>query len=452
MEEKVLETEAVTEKETAEEKINAKEPEKTAEAKATAEKGSAKKGMDKKWGLLIGAVAAVCVGFFLLLAIIITIIVWPKKVNLNDYVTVEYEGYNTLGEAKVKIDEAAFLEKYGDKIKFSKKVKEYGINTDNLYGYTPAEIFLDYVSVDLSQKTNLSNGQEITLTWNNTYLEFDEVFNYGIKYKEETFVVEGLKEVELFDPFENIEVSFVGTEPEGRVEIHQKDTSGMYAELGYVTYENGIYSNGDVVKVYLTAWDDPVTYCAENYGVCPTATEKEYVVEGLFYPVKTIAEIPEESMNALIAQGQDVFNSYTASDWYGLHVVDNVTYYGSCLLTPKPGVESDISSKLYLIYKVHATFANESLLDDSIYTTEKEFYFVVEYNAPKVNEYGEYEINVMEYKIAKDTIAVEIYDDFFPSGKVTAYTFGYENMDMMYKLLIQENIDVCNYETLFVAN
>ena len=81
----------------------------------------------------------------------------------------------------------------------------------------------------------------------------------------------------MFDPFENIEVSFAGTEPEGRVEIHQKDTSGMYAELGYVTYENGIFSNGDVVKVYLTAWDDPVTYCAENYGVCPTAIEKEYV-------------------------------------------------------------------------------------------------------------------------------------------------------------------------------
>lgn len=451
MEEKVLVTEEVTENKSAEEKTDAKAPEKTTEAKSTAEKGSTKKGMDKKWGLLIGAVAAVCVGFFLLLTIIITIIVWPKKVNLNDYVIVEYEGYNTLGEAKVKIDEAAFIEKYGDKIKFSKKVKEYGINTDNLYGYTPAEIFLDYVSADLSQKTNLSNGQEITLTWNNTYLEFDEVFNYGIKYKEETFVVEGLKEVEMFDPFENIEVSFVGTEPEGKVEIHQKDTSGMYAELGYVTYENGIYSNGDVVKVYLTAWNDPVTYCAENYGVCPTATEKEYVVEGLFYPVKTIAEIPEESMNALIAQGQDVFNSYTALYWQDQHMVDSFLYQGSYLLTPKPGVDEDAESLIYMVYKVNARFINNSYKGNT-FTTEKEFYYVVQFKAPVINDQNECVVDLMEYEIPYDKIEIIVEDDFNYSKTVTYTTVGYEDLNMLFNGFIQARSESYNCESVFNTN
>ena len=162
MEEKVLETEAVSEKETTEKKINAKEPEKTTEAKSTAEKGSTKKGMDKKWGLLIGAVAAVCVGFFLLLTIIITIIVWPKKVNLNDYVTVEYEGYNTLGEAKVKIDEAAFLEKYGDKIKFSKKGRQ---KMDDKRTRTAAQKKADAKYKDKNKQNQRENFANVSATF-----------------------------------------------------------------------------------------------------------------------------------------------------------------------------------------------------------------------------------------------------------------------------------------------
>ncbi len=449
MEEKVLVTEDVTENKTAEEKADTKEPEKTAEAKETAEKGATKKSINKKWGLLIGAVVAVCVGFFLLLALIITIIVWPKKVNLNDYVTVEFSGYDTVGHGKVVFDRAAFLEKYEGKIKFSKKAQEYGISSTGLYGYSPAEMFADFISVKLSQSTNLSNGQEVTLVWNCDDLDFGEVFNYDIKYKEKEYKVEGLEPVEMFDPFENLNVTFMGTSPQGMVNLEMKDYFDVYQYAYFNSSENSGLANGDVITVSFCTVGDPIEYCTSNYGICPSITEKEYTVEGLEEYIRTLNQITIDGENAMVSQSVDLFNAYVANNWNDGCTVDSFLYQGSYLLTPKDGM-GDYESKYYMIYKVNATWKYEyEYWLEKVSIQPVEFYYVVEYDVPIIDKEGNCVVDVTSYSVCDNKISYSIEKEakYTLTATRTLYTTGYWTLEDLFVDLVQSNIDIYSYET-----
>jgi len=447
MEEKVLVTEDVTNKELAEEKTDAKEAEKTTDATSTAEKGSAKKGINKKWGLLIGAIATVCVGFFLLLALIITIIVWPKKVNLNDYVTVEFSGYDSVGHGKVVFDREAFLEKYEGKIKFSKKAQEYGISSTGLYGYSPAEMFADFISVKLSQSSNLSNGQEVTLVWNCDDLDFGEVFNYDIKYKEKAYKVEGLEPVEMFDPFENLNVTFMGTSPQGMVNLEMKDYSDVYQYAYFNPSESYGLANGDVITVSFCTAGDPIEYCTSNYGICPSVTEKEYTVEGLEEYIRSLNQITTDAENTLIAQCVDVFNAYVANNW-DAGTVDSFLYQGSYLLTPKEGM-GDYESKYYMVYKVNATWEYEySYWEEPVTMQPVEFYYVVEYNVPIIDKDGNCVVDATSYRVCNNEISYWVEKDTrYGSVKRTLSTIGYWKLEDVFVDLVQRNIDIYSYET-----
>ena len=316
-EEKVAETKAAPAEEKAPEAAPAAEKAPEAAPAAKAPEKKAKKGSKAKWGILIGAVVALIAAFLLLVGIIIAILVWPKKIDMNDYVSVQFTGYDTIGTAQVVVDEIAFMEKYGDKIKFSKKAMENPeFSFYSSWGYSPAEVYLDLVTTDLSQRNNLSNGQEVTLTWPCQDDAFGDFFNYGLKCEEETYVVEGLQPVQMFDPFDNIELQFSGTAPYGQVQIIQNDYSGVYSDLYYYVDNNYNLSNGDTIKVTVgtSYWTDTTTACIENYGICPSATEKEYTVEGLEYYVSSLDEIDIDALNAMIAQGQDNFNAYVANN------------------------------------------------------------------------------------------------------------------------------------------
>lgn len=449
MEEKVLVTEEVTENKVGEEKADAKESEKTTEAKPTAEKGSAKKGMDKKWGLLIGAVAAVCVGFFLLLTIIITIIVWPKKVNLNDYVTVEFSGYDTVGHGKVIFDKEAFLEKYEGKIKFSKKAQEYGISSTGLYGYSPAEMFADFISVKLSQSSNLSNGQEVTLVWNCDDLDFGEVFNYDIKYKEKEYKVEGLEPVEMFDPFENLNVTFMGTSPQGMVNLEMIDYSDVYQYAYFNPSENSGLANGDVITVSFCTVGDPIEYCTSNYGICPSITEKEYTVEGLEEYIRSLNQITTDSENAMVTQSVDLFNAYVASNWNSGCTVESFIYQGSYLLTPKEGM-GDFESKYYMVYKVNATWKYEySYWKEPVTMQPVEFYYVVEYDVPIIDKDGNCVVDISSYEVCNNKISYDVTKDWKYGGQTTRTlaTVGYWELSDIFTNLVQSRIDIYSYET-----
>lgn len=411
------------------------------------------KGKKSSKKLVVGiiiAIISVFVGLFLILGIILAVIFWPKKVDLNDYVVVEFTGYETVGHGNVYFDTTAFMEDYGDKIEYSRLIQATGYGEMyEYYGFTAADAFLECFDVTLSQTDNLSNGTEVSLVWLCDAETIDQAFNYGVKYEEETYTVEGLERIEMFDPFENIEVSFEGTAPNGMVQILVNDYSGVYSTISYSASETSGLSNGDVITVSISCWGDPVETCIEAYGICPSATEKEYTVEGLDRYVSNIDEIDINALNAMIAQGQDIFNADVANNWTEGCTVDSFLYVGSYLLTPKPGRESQNESMIYLVYKVNATWKFTNYWWDDAYFEPLEYYYVVEFNVPIIDGDGNCIADTTNYYVPYE----EIYYEYTPNGSSlsdTLWSDGFVDLESVYTYCVQSNVEYYNYQSTVV--
>ena len=88
-----------------------------------------------------------------------------KTINLNDYVTIKADGYDSMGTATYVFDRSSFLEDSEGKI--SVKIKN---NSDYAFekamGADPAEMLLDYcVSYNFKADNNLSNGDVVGFVW-----------------------------------------------------------------------------------------------------------------------------------------------------------------------------------------------------------------------------------------------------------------------------------------------
>ena len=157
------------------------------------------KALPKK--VLLGAGAAIIV----MIVIICAAVNSGKTINLNKYLTVETTGYNGYGTANAAIDWDAIEEKYGSKLSFTSEAKkEYG----EFLGYiTPIEVMKEYISVDLDERSRLSNGTTITCTWNvNEHLM--DLMKCRIKYTNDSHTVSGLTKVGTFDAFADLKVEF----------------------------------------------------------------------------------------------------------------------------------------------------------------------------------------------------------------------------------------------------
>ena len=163
--------------------------------------------------------AAVVGGIAVIVAAILIVVNITSTINLNDFVTVEVEGYSGYGTARVSIDWDAMKAKYGDKVKFSKEAKEgLGALGGFLDGVSAFDTLQGAIYVSLDTDENLSNGDQIHYTWDINE-EFFQYVSCKLKYTEGTYTVEGLKEAETFDPFADLTVSFEGISTNGRLRI-----------------------------------------------------------------------------------------------------------------------------------------------------------------------------------------------------------------------------------------
>ena len=70
------------------------------------------------------AMAAIPVAVIALIVLICVLVNSGKTIDLNDYLIVEFSGYDGYGKARVDIDWDAIEKKYGSKAKFTSEVKK----------------------------------------------------------------------------------------------------------------------------------------------------------------------------------------------------------------------------------------------------------------------------------------------------------------------------------------
>lgn len=299
-------------------------------------------------------------------------------IDLNEYVVVRFEGYDTMGDAVAYFDDEAFEEDYGEKIKCIKE------NFMARYS-NPAEYIADYyVSGSLDNTHYLSNGNEVVYHWECQEELVSEYFNCKLKCDDLKIKVEGLKEIVPFDPFENVEVTFEGISSTGVANLEVKSEVGMYDWLEYDVTPSNNLRNGDevTVKVNISMWAGaPIDeYCISEYGQYPETHEKKYTVSGLGEYITSLEQVSEDIMESMKTQAEKELKETVEDYWSEHEKLEGMTYLGCYFLTSKDPEKTGTHNVMRLVYKVDGS---DNYPEEDFYQ-KYEFYYDVMFEDLKV--------------------------------------------------------------------
>lgn len=352
-------------------------------------------------------------------------------VDLNKYINIEASGYDSMGTATYSFDYEAFKNDYSGKIKTTDKAKSLGM----MAGVTPAELLLDVcVSQKLDQNKNLSNGDTVTLQWNCDEELAREQFNVKLNYSDIKYKVSGLTEVAKFNPFDYVDISFSGISPFGSVTINPYYDQLEMQYIKFATDKNGTLKNGDTITVTAKISGSVDTF-VEKFGAVLGQTSKEYTVDSLPSFVTSIKEIPSDSLNAMIAQGENSFRSHVEKDWYKPENLVSVNYIGHYFMNMKPDALCAYKNQLYLLYKISAINPEPE--------TEVNYYYYVHYinvytSPDGTCTYDKYQIPLTGW-FASETFSVDNW-----------YYVGFQDLDTFFEDKIK--FDIRYYEYTYEIN
>ena len=369
-------------------------------------------------------ILAIVVAGVLVLCLIIglaSIFIKPA-INLNKYLTVSFEGYDTVGKAIVTFDEEKFEHDYAKKLS--------------------GNFLSECVDGELNKQDGLSNGDQISFTWKCDDEYVLEQYGYKLKYQDEEYTVEGLEEAETFDPFDGIEIIFSGISPDGMAEVTGEPKAAAAREFRYELDNRSGLSNGEKVTLtYTLYYDDPIEYCISNYGVIPDALSKEYTVDGLDSYVTNVSEISSDCIDQMNRQAEDVYNAQVAKNWEATEEkLTGFTYIGNYLLTNKS--TDDYWGNYNILYMVYKVNVNNRYSDrGESYNENNEFYWFISYGDLLVNTSGANTVDITRYETPNNGFEIDsgISSGWF--GTKSWYYYGYPTLEELYNEVVTYNLD-----------
>lgn len=407
----------------------------------------------KKLAVPVAVAAVVFVGGVL-------IATHKPTVNLNKYITLSAEGYNSIGTLDVEFDTDKLERDYGKKIakNFQKAMKNheedtYGLSNlaGSLYEGGETSLFVTYCADGSADKTrNLSNGDVVTYTWDGvneqTKKEAEELFGVKIKCSDVTYKVSGLTAVNTFDAFDGVEVEFDGISPDGSATVNTLPTAEAAEGLYYTLDEQYNLANGDTVTVTVHSNRDDFSDCIEKYGAIPAATEKTYTVEGLNEYVTDSDGLTDSVLVSLQNQAEDVLNAYIAKSWDSECVtLKGMSYLGYYILTPKNkdnyGVYQDV---IILPYQVtsHNHFEDDK---GQVYDADVSYYWYIAFRNVSKDADGNIAGGLDDYYTANASFDVKTGLDDGWWEKYWSYD-GYQTLDELYSNAVTRNVEDYNHQ------
>lgn len=407
----------------------------------------------KKLAVPVAVAAVVVVGGVL-------IATHKPTVNLNKYITLSAEGYNSIGTLDVEFDTDKLEKDYGKRIakNFQKAMKNheedtYGLSNlaGSLYEGGETSLFVTYCADGSADKTrNLSNGDVVTYTWDGvneqTKKEAEELFGVKIKCSDVTYKVSGLTAVNTFDAFDGVEVEFDGISPDGSATVNTLPTAEAAKSLYYTLDEQYNLANGDTVTVTVHSNRDDFSDCIEKYGAIPAATEKTYTVEGLKEYITSTDGLTDSVLVSLQNQAEDVLNAYIAKSWDSECVtLKGMSYLGYYILTPKNkdnyGVYQDV---IILPYQVtsHNHFEDDK---GQVYDADVSYYWYIAFRNVSKDADGNIAGGLDDYYTANASFDVKTGLDDGWWEKYWSYD-GYQTLDELYSNAVTRNVEDYNHQ------
>ena len=392
-------------------------------------------------GALIGIIAAAAV-------LIVCIAVGfnnANTINMNEYLTMSTSGYNGYGTAKLEINWDAIEKKYGNSIKPTNKGKKELQNLEALgisnLVKSPISLAEEVISVKLDKSEGLSNGDEVSYTWNIDETLYEYV-NVKLKATDGKFKISDLKEVNKIDAFEGVTVTFDGLSPNGRAYVNA-DNSKLRSDYFALDKREGL-RNGDTVTVTISK--EGIERMAKDRGEVPAENTKTFTVAGLASSLESIDQLSDDTIKALQKQTKDIFDAYVANNWADTTELKNFEYAGMYLLTPKSS-NSYSTNKLYVIYKVTArNFYSDK---EESFDRENTHYWFACFDQVKADENGNVDVNELKYSTPSHTFVIDSGIDYGWSTFYWTYQ-GYEKLDDLYKNTVTAVADQYKHEEKYV--
>lgn len=368
-------------------------------------------------GLAMVMAAAVCT---------MTGCVGGKTVDLNEYLYIDYSGYDTLGKASCEIDYEQMARDYSDKMKLKGDAAYFG----------PAMILADGIDGELDKTRDLSNGDKIKFTWEVYEEDLKEVTGLKFKYSDVEQKIEGLEKVQPIDAFEGVNLSFEGTSPQGKATV-QAENAPMSAD-SYRLDTNMNLKNGDVVTV--TIDESACNSLCESQGMIPKERTREFTVEGLSEYVNALSDIDDTLLAQMQQQAADESISSTARYEHPASYKGE-KYLGSYLLTSKTTGEN----KIYLVYEKTYQIADRT--EDNIFN----WIWYIEFDNIIKNGDGTYNVDLNNYKVPSGTAFFGMISGedvgFTGEGGADLFVSGFADLESFVREHITAHMDAYNYET-----
>lgn len=396
-------------------------------------------GFMKKAGIFIIAGVAVLA---LVIGLLVFFLTRPASISINEYVSFQYAGYNTVGTAAHRFDVEQFCDDNHDKVDIPRKYRDRfafilersGLDEETVNRMLCKELANSYIAAHLNKSDNLSNGDSLEFTWQ---CKDEQVLDYfGIKLIHEDMkpTVEGLKEPEKLDPFEKLELVYTGKAPFATASINWDLLPREVQSLDLELDVSRNLKNGDVITVTVeNAESDRFKEgFLRNYGAVLSQTTKTYTVENIPSYITELDQISKESMEKMQAQAQDVIKAYEAKRWSEFCEITGMNLEGSYFLSRKEGKYRENGfNQIMLVYKIDSTVKiPEEEVDETV-----TFYTGVYYNNLVLYPDGTIELNMSDSGMVSHEFSQN-----FPGYNSFRYR-GYEDLDSMYKDCVTSYID-----------
>ncbi len=363
-----------------------------------------------------------------------------KIIDLNEYVDIEVEGFDTIGTATVIID-------FWEMVEENPEAFDLGDDPSNRKIEKVCEELSKEIRGSLTKKVDLSNGEVIKFVWAHDDIE-EIIEDYPVQfmYKDIEFTVENLETAEMIDPFDYLTVNFTGVAPNGCIEM---GVTEVIPELnGFIADKTTGLKNGDVVTIEVLNAETVNSQLLRS-GKLLSETTKTYTVEGLASYAMELNDITSDMMDKMKNQAEDSIEAYTAT-WKEGNTLEKCELIGSYFLSIKDGFEPsfwDSNNNLYLVYKLTTNMTGALRNDDTrtICTGEEVFYTYLRYTDIMVLPDGTCSVNLSNGTLCDnsiDTLHGEWSIIYFPY-----HVYGYYDLDSMFNDVVTMFIDRYNYES-----
>lgn len=202
-------------------------------------------------------------------------------VDLNDYLTIRYEGYEGYAKPFMSLDEKAIEQDYGSIMHeppagLLVKSDEEGVSDTTASFCRLYDRFPD--GGDLRYDYRLKNGGSVSYIGIGTM--YDESFGCWVKSESFSITARGIELLDDADPFEGLTIETAGGNSQGVAEANTDQMKQPFCDITFELSPNMYLSNGDIIKVSIPE-EELQRMASVNDGYVPKKTSENYEIEGL---------------------------------------------------------------------------------------------------------------------------------------------------------------------------